>query len=64
MVDETKVRGYALCMIQDPVEANLIFVGTENGLWVSFDNGSTFQQWKNGYPSGFYLRYGYTRKRG
>jgi photosystem II stability/assembly factor-like uncharacterized protein len=51
MVDENKVRGYALCMIQDPVEPNLIFVGTENGLWMSFDDGSTFQQWKNGYPS-------------
>jgi photosystem II stability/assembly factor-like uncharacterized protein len=51
MVDETKVRGYALCMIQDPVEPNLVFVGTENGLWVSFDNGVSYQQWKNGYPS-------------
>ncbi|HVU98423.1 MAG TPA: hypothetical protein VHE34_24530 [Puia sp.] len=51
MVDENKVRGYALCMIEDPVEPNLIFVGTENGLWISFDNGGTFQQWKNGYPS-------------
>lgn len=51
MVDENKVRGYALCMIEDPVEPNLVFVGTENGLWISFDNGSTFQQWKNGYPS-------------
>jgi len=51
MVDETKVRGYALCMIEDPVEPNLIFVGTENGLWISFDNGSTYQQWKNSYPS-------------
>lgn len=51
MIDEKKVNGYALCMIQDPVEPNLIFVGTENGLWISFDNGSTFQQWKNGYPS-------------
>ena len=51
MVDGNKVKGYALCMIQDPVEPNLIFVGTENGLWISFDNGSTFQQWKNDYPS-------------
>ena len=51
MVDENKVRGYALCMIEDPVEPNLIFVGTENGLWISFDNGGTFQQWKNSYPS-------------
>jgi hypothetical protein len=51
LVDEKKVKGYALCMIQDPVEPNLIFVGTENGLWVSLDNGSSFEQWKNGYPS-------------
>jgi photosystem II stability/assembly factor-like uncharacterized protein len=51
VVDENKVKGYSLCMIQDPVEPNLIFVGTENGLWVSFDNGVSFEQWKNGYPS-------------
>ena len=51
MVSESKVKGYALCMIQDPVEPNLIFAGTEQGLWVSFDNGAAFEQWKNGYPS-------------
>ncbi len=51
MIDEKKVTGYALCMIQDPAEPNLIFAGTEQGLWISFDNGTTFQQWKNGYPS-------------
>ncbi len=51
MIDENKVKGYALCMIQDPTEPNLIFAGTEQGLWVSFDNGTNFQQWKNGYPS-------------
>ena len=51
MIDENKVRGYALCVLQDPVEPNLIFVGTENGLWVSFDNGISFEQFKNGYPS-------------
>jgi photosystem II stability/assembly factor-like uncharacterized protein len=51
MVDENKVKGYALCVIQDPVEPNLIFLGTENGLWISFDNGAGFEQLKNGYPS-------------
>lgn len=51
MIDENKVKGYALCMIQDPTEPNLIFAGTEQGLWVSFNNGASFQQWKNGYPS-------------
>ncbi|MGA1379607.1 MAG: WD40/YVTN/BNR-like repeat-containing protein [Chitinophagaceae bacterium] len=51
LIDENKVNGYALCMIQDPVEPNLIFVGTEHGLWISVDNGVNFSQWKNGYPS-------------
>ena len=51
MVDEKKVVGYALCVLQDPTEPNLIFVGTEQGLWISFDNGTSYQQWKNGYPS-------------
>ncbi|MEO7923232.1 MAG: hypothetical protein ABIR30_06095 [Chitinophagaceae bacterium] len=51
LLDEKKVTGYALCLIQDPTEPNLIFAGTEQGLWISFDNGNTFQQWKNGYPS-------------
>ncbi len=51
VVNENKVKGYALSMIQDPAEPNLLFVGTEQGLWVSVDNGSSFEQWKNGYPS-------------
>jgi hypothetical protein len=38
-------------MIQDPAEPNLIFVGTEHGLWVSLDNGTSFGQWKNNFPS-------------
>ena len=51
LVDEKKVTGYALCILQDPTEPNLIFVGTEQGLWISLDNGANFQQFKNGYPS-------------
>ena len=51
MVSAAKVTGYALTIIQDIAEPNLFFVGTEQGLYVSLDNGETFQQWKNGYPS-------------
>lgn len=51
LVDDKKVKGYALCVIQDPAEPNLIFAGTEHGLYVSMDNGANWQQWKNGYPS-------------
>ena len=51
IIDEKKVTGYALTILQDPTEPNLIFVGTEQGLWISLDNAATFQQFKNGYPS-------------
>jgi photosystem II stability/assembly factor-like uncharacterized protein len=51
LVDDKKVTGYALCVLQDPTEPNLVFAGTEQGLWVSLDNGANWQQWKNGYPS-------------
>ena len=51
MVAGKGLRGYALCMVQDPVEPNLVFVGTEHGLWVSYNNGKSFEQYTNGYPS-------------
>jgi photosystem II stability/assembly factor-like uncharacterized protein len=51
MIDAEKVTGYALSIIQDPTEPNLFFVGTEQGMYVSLDNGVHFQQWKNGYPA-------------
>jgi len=51
ILDENKVKGYALCVIQDPAEPSLLFAGTEHGLWVSIDNGNNWAQWKNGYPS-------------
>ncbi|HWI90411.1 MAG TPA: hypothetical protein VNT20_04010 [Flavisolibacter sp.] len=47
MLANKSIDGYALCVLQDPVEPNLIFVGSEHGLWVSFDNGNSFQHWKN-----------------
>jgi photosystem II stability/assembly factor-like uncharacterized protein len=50
MAGKNNVKGYALSVLQDPVQPNLIFVGTENGLWISLDNAESFQQFKNGYP--------------
>jgi photosystem II stability/assembly factor-like uncharacterized protein len=51
ILQNKNTKGYALTVLQDPTEPNLIFVGTEQGLWISFDNAATFQQFKNGYPS-------------
>ncbi|HJW17947.1 MAG TPA: hypothetical protein VJ499_12535, partial [Flavisolibacter sp.] len=47
MLAGKNIDGYALCVLQDPAEPNLIFAGSEHGLWVSFDNGNSFQHWKN-----------------
>lgn len=51
IVDATKVKGYALTVIQDPVEPKLVFAGTENGLWISIDEGKSWTQFRNGFPS-------------
>ncbi len=47
--DET--FGYSLSLIQDPVQKNLVFLGTENGLYVSIDEAKTWTKWTEGYPS-------------
>lgn len=51
MADASNVKGYALSVVQDPVEPNLVFLGTENGLWLSIDAGKSWEQFKNGFPS-------------
>lgn len=47
MLNNKNIDGYALSVLQDPVEPNLIFVGSEHGLWVSFNDGQSFEHWKN-----------------
>jgi photosystem II stability/assembly factor-like uncharacterized protein len=44
------LRGYALAIEQDPVDKNLLFVGTEFGLWFSTDAGKSWTKWKAGLP--------------
>jgi photosystem II stability/assembly factor-like uncharacterized protein len=51
MAGQDEVKGYTLCMVQDSEEPNLVFLGTENGLWVSMDGGNQWEQFKNGFPS-------------
>jgi len=45
-------NNYTLAVAQDIVEPKLIFLGTENGLWVSLDEGKTYTRWTAGYPAG------------
>ena len=35
---------------QDPVEANLLFLGTEYGMYVSLDGGQKWHLWRHGLP--------------
>ena len=51
-VDTTSgVTGHVWCVEQDPVEPNLLFLGTEEGLYLSFDRGATWRAWKHGIPA-------------
>tara|TARA_B110000046_G_scaffold173071_1_gene195356 strand:- start:7809 stop:10970 length:3162 start_codon:yes stop_codon:yes gene_type:complete len=50
LVDESKVSGHCLSFVQDPVEPNLLFLGTENGLYFSLNKGDAWQRWWKGYP--------------
>ena len=43
--------GYALVIEQDPVERNLLFLGTEFGLYVSVDAGAHWTKWTHGFPT-------------
>ena len=44
--DPKGVRGYAHVMKDDLVQKNLLFVGTEFGLFVSIDGGTSWAQFK------------------
>ena len=43
--------GYALVLEEDPVKKDLLFLGTEFGLWVSFNGGTNWMKWTNGFPT-------------
>lgn len=51
LADSEKVWGYALSIVQDPVAPNLLFLGTEFGLYVSIDKGENWNKWTHGYPT-------------
>ncbi|WOK07869.1 hypothetical protein RT717_04410 [Imperialibacter roseus] len=51
MAEASQVKGYALSVMPDSKEPKLVFLGTENGLWISIDEGKTWEQFKNGFPS-------------
>ena len=45
-----EIKGYSLSVHVDPVNKNLVFLGTDQGLWVSFNGGIAWKKWTK-FPS-------------
>ena len=43
--------GTVYCIIEDHIDPNLLFIGTEWGVWTSIDGGNKWVQIKNGIPT-------------
>ena len=46
-----QIKSFVQCIVQDPVEPNLLFIGADSGLYVSFNKGQSWTQWKEGFPA-------------
>ena len=46
-----ELDGYVHVIEQDPVERDLLFLGTEFGLWLSTDGGAQWSKWTHGVPT-------------
>ena len=51
IVDEGDVQSYALSIIEDSQNPNLIFLGTDDGLYLSLNAGENWQKYTNGFPT-------------
>lgn len=45
------IRGYCLSIEQDPVKPDILFLGTEFGLYVTLDDGKKWFRWTAGFPT-------------
>ncbi|MEO0731650.1 MAG: hypothetical protein AAFZ52_02365, partial [Bacteroidota bacterium] len=51
LVDKDDVTGHVLSIVQDPIEPNLLFLGTDHGLWISFDKGANWTHYNETFPA-------------
>ena len=52
LVSPEQVHGHTLAIVQDLEEPNLLFLGTDRGLYVSLDKGRQWNKWSDkSYPS-------------
>jgi len=45
------IDGFARTIVEDPVDKNLLFLGTEFGLYYTIDGGKSWTKWTNGFPT-------------
>ena len=51
IVDGNDVKSYTLSIVEDQENPNLMFLGTDDGLYISFNAGSSWQKWNEGFPT-------------
>ncbi|WP_296321760.1 hypothetical protein [Winogradskyella sp.] len=51
IVDERDVQSYTLAIVEDLEEPNLMFLGTDDGLYVSINAGEKWTKWTEGFPT-------------
>ena len=51
IVDKNDVQSYTLAIVEDIVEPNLMFLGTDDGLYVSINAGDKWTKWTEGFPT-------------
>ena len=51
IVDGDDVSSFAVSIVEDPEERNLLFLGTDDGLYVSLDRAQTWTKWTQGFPT-------------
>ena len=51
IVDENDTESYTLCIVEDVIEPHLMFLGTDDGLYISIDAGTEWTKWTIGFPT-------------
>ncbi|MFD1162820.1 WD40/YVTN/BNR-like repeat-containing protein [Hwangdonia seohaensis] len=51
IVDANDVKSYTLSIVEDIEEPNLMFLGTDDGLYLSLNAGETWTKWTEGFPT-------------
>jgi len=51
IVDDNDVTGFVCSVVQDPKHTDLLFLGTDVGLYVSLDGGGSWIKWEKGLPA-------------